>query len=558
VRIWDSQTCEKLMDIRTDARALEYSRDGGLLATVTAEGAVLRSTATWEVRRVIPGLGGPIVFGAGGLHLFGVEGGRWVRWDLEGRERKVLASPIDGAAPEVAAAVGKDRIVVAARGQGSLVAVLSAATGEGSMVLDGLESVESVAGSADGRWVAAGNWHGTLVVWDAHTGLEVARHEALRRGADALGFSPDGTHLFSGGRDQQVRIFRFDPAAPEPLREAGMLRGHSHDVVALRFRPDGAQVFTGSSDSTVRVWDLAARQEEWGPRIHGLGSLIFDFNADATEFHTKGRDTEVTMWGGAPPRAMGVHHLPMIPLAIPLRVGDGSVFVGDRSGGLLRWDLKRKSALWQMRRGSAPLVPEAFSPASGVLAVAEYGGMGRLHLFRPPATQPETTFEDFRGSYSAYTRMAVLSADGRWLIYPGPDYSLRVVDVKTGKLHGSLTGLTWHVSALASSPDNRQVAAGSDDGRLMVWDLISGKRVMGPFAAHSAAVNHVEYSSDGKTLLTTPHAGGLRLWNAANGRSMISIPEAESTGAPLLSEGDRALVFWNLRTGDLERHPAPP
>ncbi len=558
VRIWDGQTFEKVMEIRTEARALEYSRDGALLATVTAEGAVLRRTDTWEVRRVIPGLGGPIVFASDDLHVFGVEGGRWVRWDLEGRERNVLASPIAGATPEVAAAVGKDRIVVAARGQGALVSLLSAATGEGSVVLSGLESVESVAGSPDGRWVAAGNWHGSVVVWDARTGEEVARHEALRRGADALGFSPDGKHLFSGGRDQQVRIFRLDPAATEPLREIGMLRGHSHDVVALRFRPDGARVITASKDATVRVWDLAGRREEWGPRIPGLDSLIFDFNADATEFHTKGQGTEVSMWGGSPPRVLEVHHLPMIPLATPLRVGDGSVFIGDRTGGLMRWDLKRKSILWQMRRGSAPLVPQAYSPVSGVLAVAEYGGMGRLHLFRPPSAQPEVTFEDFRGRYSAFTRIAVLSPDGRWLIYPGPGYEVRVVDLKTGKPHGSLTGLTWHVSALASSPDSRRVAAGSEDGSVIVWDLISGKREMGPFSAHSAAVNHVEYSSDGRTLLTTPHAGGLRLWNAANGRSMISIPEAESTAAPLLAEGDRAVLFWNLKTFDIERHAAPP
>ena len=135
VRIWDGQTFEKVMEIRTEARALEYSRDGGLLATVTAEGTVLRRTDTWDVRRVIPGLGGPVVFAADGLHLFGVEGGRWVRWDLEGRERTVPASPIEGAVPEVAAAVGKDRIAVAARGQGSLISVLSAATGEGRLVL---------------------------------------------------------------------------------------------------------------------------------------------------------------------------------------------------------------------------------------------------------------------------------------------------------------------------------------------------------------------------------------------------------------------------------------
>ncbi len=86
VRIWDSQTLERLMEFRTEAAALEYSPDGRFLAAVTPEGTVLRRTDTWKVQRVIPGLGGPIAFAADGLHLFGVEGGHWVRWDVEGRE----------------------------------------------------------------------------------------------------------------------------------------------------------------------------------------------------------------------------------------------------------------------------------------------------------------------------------------------------------------------------------------------------------------------------------------------------------------------------------------
>lgn len=558
VRIWDGQTLEKLMEIETEARALEYSRDGGLLATVTREGTLLRRSDTWEVVRVIPGLGGPIAFAPDGRHLFGVEGGRWVRWDLEGRERIVPAVPIEGAAPEVVAMVGPDRLVVAARGEDGLITVVSAETGEGRVVLEGLDSVESVAGSADGRWVAAGNWHGTVAVWNARTGALVARLESLRRGAEALGFSRDGGYLFSGGRDQQVRVLRFEPEGEDPLREVGLLRGHSHDVVAMRVGPEGTQAMTASSDTTVRVWDIAARAEEWGPRIPGLNSLIFDFNADATEFHTLGPEGEVATWAGSPPREVGRQRMALVPLASPLGAGDGSVFVGDRTGGLMRWDLKRKRALWQMRRGSSPLVPQAFSPVTGLLVVAEYGGVGRLHLYRPPATQPETTYEDFRGGYTAYTRMAVVSPDGRWLVYPGPDFALMVVDVKSGKLHGRLTGLTWHVGALACSADGRQVAAGSRDGRLMTWEVDSGERRLGPFAAHSASVNHVEYSSDGRTLLTTAHAGGLRLWNAVNGRSMISVPEAESTAAPLLAAGDVAVVYWNLKTGDIERHPAPP
>lgn len=199
----------------------------------------------------------------------------------------------------------------------------------------------------------------------------------------------------------------------------------------------------------------------------------------------------------------------------------------------------------------------AYAPASGLLAVAEYGGKGRLHVFTPPAKDPKWTLEDFRGGFTQFTRMAVISPDGRWLAYPGPDYAVHVVDLTSGQLHARLTGLAWHVGALTISRDNTRVAAGSNEGSVLVWNLATGQPVLGPFPAHGAAVNHVEYTSDGRTLLTTANAGGLRLWNAANGRSMISIPEAESTAAPLLAKDDSALVFWNFRTGDLERHPAP-
>ena len=561
VRIWDSQTREKLMEFKADSHRLAFSLDGRQLAVVTAEGTVLRRTDTWDVQRVIPGLGGPIIFASDGQHLFGGEGGRWVCWDLDGRMRTVPESPVaNGEAPLSVAPLGKDQIIVASYHSADGIAVVSGRTGEGEIRLTGLDSILSVAGSADGRWVAAGNWHGSVAVWDARTGEGVAFREAFRRGAGALTFSPDGKHLLSGGRDQRIRILRFDPNASEPQRltETGRLHGHSHDVVGLRFLPDGDQLLSCSNDGSVRFWHMSERRDEWGPRIHGLDSLIFDFNEDATEFHRLGPEGEVTTWGGEPPQPVSQHHLPMVPLASPLGLGDGTAFVGDNSGGIVRWDLNRREILWEMRRGSAPLVPMDYSPESEILAVAEYGGMGRLHLFRLPETEPIHTFEDFSGIFNPYTRQATISPNGRWLAYPGPDYNVCVVDTESGQLHASLEGLIWLVSALTISPDNSRVAAGGEEGSLIVWNLDSGKPEMGPFRAHGAAVNHVEYSADGKTILTTANAGGLRLWNAANGRSMISIPHAESTAAPLLSPDDRALVFWNLETYDIERHPTPP
>ena len=83
-------------------------------------------------------------------------------------------------------------------------------TGPGSVLPDayrrGLgELVLSTAVSADGARVAAGNDRGEAFVWDAGSGVEVAR---LTHGdiANAVALSPDGTLWATGSDDGMVRV----------------------------------------------------------------------------------------------------------------------------------------------------------------------------------------------------------------------------------------------------------------------------------------------------------------------------------------------------------------
>jgi WD40 repeat protein len=63
-------------------------------------------------------------------------------------------------------------------------------------------------------------------------------------------FHPDGTRIASAGRDRTIRI--WDAATGVELAR---LQGHTDYVFALRFSPDGASLASGSGDYTVRLWD---------------------------------------------------------------------------------------------------------------------------------------------------------------------------------------------------------------------------------------------------------------------------------------------------------------
>ncbi|CCA76887.1 hypothetical protein PIIN_10873, partial [Serendipita indica DSM 11827] len=67
----------------------------------------------------------------------------------------------------------------------------------------------------------------------------------------AVAFSPDGSRIVSGSRDQTIRL--WDAKTGEPVGEP--YRGHSGSVNAVAISQDGSQLVSGSEDNTVHLWD---------------------------------------------------------------------------------------------------------------------------------------------------------------------------------------------------------------------------------------------------------------------------------------------------------------
>src|SRR5207248_7467338 len=89
----------------------------------------------------------------------------------------------------------------------------------------------------------------TICLWDVqtHEKLAVTPVGSIVYG---VAFSPDGTRLAAGCRDNTVRL--FDVARRQQVAE---LRGHTDYVHAVAWSPDGTRLVSGSGDFTVRIWD---------------------------------------------------------------------------------------------------------------------------------------------------------------------------------------------------------------------------------------------------------------------------------------------------------------
>jgi hypothetical protein len=73
---------------------------------------------------------------------------------------------------------------------------------------------------------------------------------------------------------------------------------------------------------------------------------------------------------------------------------------------------------------------------------------------------------------------------------------------------------------VAISPDDRTVAAGDNDGNIILWDLESRRRLGEPLTGQESRVEQVRFSPSGELLASTEFGGRMLLWDVQARRAL--------------------------------------
>jgi WD40 repeat protein len=537
-------------------RAMAVSPDGKLLAT--GGGNLLRvwDTATGKLRHQFP-LGSSwahwMAFSADASILTSVDGYHDItcrRFNLRsGKEQSHFYLDLDDAA------LSPDGSLLVVVSDDKTARLFETATGrkagEFKVELDG-----RVALRPDGKALAVADGKNNIVrIYDLASGNLLIQFDQPVAALKPLAYTPDGQSLVATDRSGADAIGIWDPATgKERLRLKGTRGDHTH----VSFSPDGKLLVACASQAPeAGVWELSTGKQV---RRFRAGTTLAQavFAADGKSLFAGTRDGAVVALDAETGELLPISPDPAGAVR-DLRFAEGGKRLIGSADGYRAWDLAtgRQVQTFPQAQGRSCL-----SPDGTVLASSDNTGVIRL--------LDAATGRELRTWKAAGRALWALqfSADGKQLVSTGGwDPFVGVWDVSTGRRVMGVTGNREGMPHLAVSPDGCCLAAcgniAANEADLRVWDLKTGRPM--PHWSTRTMTHHPVFSPDSRWLAVATerdrrpaHQEEVQVWEVASGKQLCTLAGQKTEFSALAFSADSRLLAtggfdWTVRLWDLAR-----
>lgn len=594
-----------------DVRAVKYSPDGEWLASAGKDGSVRiyrakslklhrRLPASWEGVRGIAfhpsSQSIACCCGDGIVDLFDVNSGK-----------KIWSVP---AHPDLAcdAAWTPDGRTLMTCGNERWIRLWDGSTGapEGTIGPNpGDKAITRMALSSNGQMLATAT-SGYAVVWDVQTREKCFVHNSIYRETSAA-FSPGNDWVAFGSLASRVQLI----ACAEFDSPRFFMSRHRDGVEAVAFSPDGRWGLGGDRGGVLSLWplhidanglnqvtpdpELKQQTESTQILVHEGRVLSVDFSPDSQRIATASKDGLVRVWDRKTLGPLELSRFQGEPVydAIPLSDGNVLLFL---KGKFLRWnpDTGHSQRLSGTQDVSWTTVEEhdlqlAILNFETGLAVSLAGKFNNPNRKLRAALSPNLVNVCSLTLSPEGSRLAGLSSERQLFLMDSHSYELQnnfppllcnslafspdgkklalsrkgsdnveIRDVITGRMIRPLGEHSAQVNQVAYSPDGKWIASGSEDRSIKVWNAVTGE-LESTLRGHRGRVTDVAFSPESRSLFSTGWDGTLRVWSLSLKQELLTLglPTQPAPGEYRLhlSANGKYLLHW--KNGKLIRYPLP-
>jgi WD40 repeat protein len=398
------------------------------------------------------------------------------------------------------------------------------------------------------RDLAARSWISGFVP-DAHTWMALPHQAAV----SSASFSADGQRVMTRTADGVLSVWGADTgrlaAAPRTFKLAIRRAAFSPDgrrIVIVAAGRSGAnwdgRIITLAGASIAQVLDVGTG-EITAALQHQDEITSAEFSRDGTRVVTSSKDKSVRIWEAATGRAIGTALLHPADVRAAMFTPDGRRVVTGSSDGMIRvWDPIGGEIVGPFHDGKRldhlQLSPDGRRVVAVAFEAAQVFDAGTGESLGPPIRHEKEPITE-----------TAFSPDGRLLAVGSIwDSTARVWDYAAGEPVGPLLHPGTAVRSLEFSPDGRWLLSASEDRTARVWEVAKGTQIGAPFQ-HPDKVVSASFSPDGRRMVTACNDGMARVWDVSSVAlaASRSTPESARPGTP--SGNASALVFDSSGAG---------
>jgi WD40 repeat protein len=301
----------------------------------------------------------------------------------------------------------------------------------------------------------------------------------------SVAFSPNGRLAVSGSADGTARL--WDVVSGKEVRRFAV---KGDDVWHVALSPNGQRLATVGGQRKIRVWDTLTGKELQHISDTCDAVSVLCFTPDSLGLLSAGRDGSIHLWEvETGRRRFEGHQAPVSAAAFSLdgrRLLSGA---GPTPGKpydctIRLWDVATGKELRQFGEHDAKVDGVAFLPhTSSILSTTENGRFREVRQWDMETGERtrRITLQTANPWPVLHLPAIAFSADGRRIVTGGGAYGIRHPNTQlfavrlwnreTGAELASFLGHTADVNCVSISANGRQALSGSQDGTVRLWRL---------------------------------------------------------------------------------------
>jgi len=454
---------------------------------------------------------------------------------------------------------------------------------------DHKDAVQSLAFSADGKYLVSGSFDQTVRLWDVNKASLIKVYKGHKKTITTVDISHNGEFIVSGSFDKTIRLCNTNNKNNiiKPVIEAKntvskvvfshdnkyiaylvsdnyiylwdikkskvihTLKEHSNSVNSLNFSENGKFLVSSDSEGKICLWDI--NQGFCLSRVyekHTDSVKSVNFFSDSRFFVSGSGDKMIYIWDveKSEPIHFSEEHSDEIK-SVDV-INNGSIAIVSSNKSIRVWDVNNNTSSHVLKGRESIISALDISPDGKYYAFSDSNEFRLCGL---------TNCNDIKSFlyHSDYISSISFSPDGKYIATASYDKTIRLFDINDEKVIYIFKGHKDFVKSVAFSTDSQFIISGGWDHSVRLWSVKERKQIK-IYSEPMDYISSVAFSSNGSDFICGSYDSTIRQWSIHKNECLNTIEHSNpvttvtySKNGKIIASGcfDNNIYLWDSNSG---------